>query len=385
VNNGITRRIGLLAATALVFAACGGGAASSAPSAAAPSVAASVAPASAAATEAPASAAATEAPKSEGELNVLAWAGEVPDSTVAAFEKATGVKVTLDTFDSNESMIAKLAGGATGYDVVEPSQYAVQIAAKQGLIVELDQARLPSIGNLGKAFRENSYDTGNKYSLPYIWGTTGFAYNDQCVTTAPTSWKVLFEDTYKGKMYMLDNMLAAYIAGLQVNGFGANSTDPAEIEKATQTLIDQRPLLAGYNSTNFADLLGSGDACVAEAWSGSVAQVASTNAHVHFVLPDEGGTMWVDGYSIVKDAPHPNAAYQWLEYNLQPDVAANVVKEGGTASAVEAANSLIDPAILGNSAIYPSADKLQNADFILDTGDATKLYQDGWTKVKAGG
>jgi spermidine/putrescine transport system substrate-binding protein len=319
------------------------------------------------------------------ELHIYAWADEVPQDILDDFSKATGIEVTLDTFDSNESLIAKLEAGASGYDLIEPSQYAVQILEKKGLVEPLDHGKLTNIGNLSKVFQEISFDPGNKVSIPFIWGTTGFAYNSDCIKdgAAPTSWKALWDEKYKGRIYMLDNMLAAYIAGLQVNGFKANTTNGDEVAKATQSLIDQKPLLAGYNSTNFADLVSSGEACIVEAWSGNVLQAIEQNPKVHYVLPDEGGTMWVDGFSIPKGAKNLDAAYKFLNYILQPEVAAKVTTLTKVASTVEKAKALLAPELANNAAVFPPEDKMAKADFILDLGDAMKHYQDGWTKVKA--
>lgn len=317
------------------------------------------------------------------ELNIFAWADELPDEIVADFEDETGITVTVDTFDSNESMIARLEAGASGYDLINPSQYAVQILAGRGLIAELDHSRIETIDNIAPNFREVSYDPGNKYSIPFVWGTTGLAYNSSCVTEPVTSWKALFDPQYSGRIYMLDNMLAAYIAALQVNGFDANTTNPEEIEKATQTLLEQKPLLAGYNSTNFADLVASGEACLVESWSGSVLQAVAENPDVHYVLPEEGGTMWIDGYSIPPDAQNVDEAYQFLSYLLRPEVAAKTTELASLATVVLASRDLLPPEIANNSAIFPSDEALANADFILDVGDAMKLYQDGWTQVKA--
>jgi spermidine/putrescine transport system substrate-binding protein len=316
-------------------------------------------------------------------LNIYAWSGELPQEIVDDFAKETGIDVTMDTFDSNESLIAKLEAGAAGYDIVNPSQYAVQILAKKGLIEELDHGKIPNRGNLSEVFQNISYDPGNKYSVPYVWGTTGLAYNSECVKEPVTSWKALWDEKYAGRIYMLDNMLAAYIAGLQVNGFKANTTNPDEIAKATDSLIEQKKILAGYNSTNFADLLASGEACLVEAWSGTVLQVTTENPNVHYVLPDEGGTMWVDGYAIAKGAPNVDAAYKFLDYLLRPEVAAKTTELTQTANTVEKSKELLPKELAENAAVFPPADKLAKADFILDLGDAMKHYQDGWTKVKA--
>ena len=317
------------------------------------------------------------------DLRIFGWADEMPDEVLQDFEAETGIAVTFDTFDSNESLIAKLDAGGSGYDLVNPSQYAVQILVNRGKLAELDHAKIETYDKIGPSFTQVSYDPGNKYSIPYVWGTTGLAYNKTCVDAPITGWKALFDEKYKGRVYMLDNMLAAYIAGLQVNGFDANTTDPAEIEKATETLIAQKPMLAGYNSTNFADLVSSGEACIVESWSSSVLQAIQDNPDVVYVLPEEGGTMWIDGYSILTDAPNPDAAYKFLSYILRPEVAAKTTSLTQTATVVTDSKALLPEALAKNSAVFPDEKTIANADFILDLGDAMKLYQDGWTRVKA--
>lgn len=317
------------------------------------------------------------------ELHIYAWSGELPQEVVDDFAAKTGTKVTVDTFDSNETLVAKLESGAAGYDLIEPSQYAVQILAKKGLIEELDHTKLANLKNLSDAFQAVSYDPGNKFSVPYIWGTTGFAYNTDCVTEPVTSWKALWDEKYSGRIYMLDNMLAAYIAGLQVTGSRAGTTNPEEIAKATDALIKQKVVLGGYNSTNFADLVASGEACIAQGWNGNFAQAAASNPKVKYVLPDEGGTMWVDGFSVVKAAANKDAAYAFIDYMNQPEVAAKAATLSKSATVIPAAKAMLPKEIAENTAIYPSDERLKKADFILDMGDAMKLYQDGWTKVKA--
>lgn len=318
-------------------------------------------------------------------LNIYAWAGEVPDSVVEAFEEETGIAVTLDTFDSNETMISKLAAGNAGYDIVEPSQYAVQQLIAQELIAPLDHDAISGLDNLQAKFVDPTYDPGNAYAVPWIWGTTGLLYNETCTGEPLTSWTAMFDEKYAGKIYMLDNMLASYIVGLQVNGLSATTTDEDEIETATQTLIGQKPLLAGYNSTNYYDLVASGDACMSLAWGGSsVAKVIDANPDVHYVLPEEGGTIWVDSFAVVKDAPHADAALAWLNFVLRPEIGAMAVDDGSLATTNEAALDLItDTDLLENSAVFAPAEQTESSEFIVDPGEALAYFQDGWTRVKA--
>lgn len=320
------------------------------------------------------------------ELNVYSCAGEIPQSVFDAFTEETGITVNVDNFDSNETMISKLAAGNSGYDIVEPSQYAVQQLVGQELIEPLDKSQIVGLDNIAEKFSDPSYDPGLEYSVPWVWGTTGILYNSTCTGGEEiTSWESLFDEKWDGKINMLDNMLAAYIAGLQVNGYEANSTDEAEIAEATDSLIAQKPLLASYNATNYGELVANGDVCISEAWGGSsTAQIVEENDDVHYVLPEEGGSLWVDGLAIAKGAPHPDAAYAFINFLLRPEIAAMATNDGGMASANTAAQEEItDEGLLSNAAVYASDEQIANADFIVDPGAAMSFYQDGWTRVKA--
>jgi spermidine/putrescine transport system substrate-binding protein len=320
------------------------------------------------------------------QLNVYAWPDEIPQSVFDAFTKETGIAVNVDNFDSNETMVAKLASGNSGYDIVDASQYAVQQLIGQELIEPLDKDKIQGIDNIAPKFSDPVYDPGLGYSIPWAWGTTGLIYNSECTGGQKiTSWKSLFDPQWSGKVYMLDNMLAAYIAGLQVNGYSASSTSESEIGTATDSMIKQKSMLAGYNATNYADLVSSSDACISEAWGNtSTAKVLQQNPNVHYVIPEEGGSVWVDGVTLAKNAPNQDAAYKFLNFILRPEIAALVTNDAYLASANQAAKDYVtDKSLLSNDAIYPSDAQIAKADFILDPGAAMKYYQDGWTRVKA--
>ena len=317
------------------------------------------------------------------QLHIYAWSGEIPASTVSAFEKATGIKTTVDTFDSNETMVSKLQSGATGYDLVEPSQYAVQELAQLNLIVALDKSKLTNFSNLMPMFQNVIYDPGDKYSVPWIWGTTGLAYNDKYIKGPVTSWKALWDPAYKGHILMLDNMLAAYIAAFQVNGYNFNSTDKAQIAKASQSLMQQRPLLMGYNATNFAQLLSQGQCWICEAWNSNITPVAASNKHIHYVLPKEGGSFWTDGFVLLKSAKNVDAAYQFINYLLDPAVAAAASNEAHFATANEAALPQIKASIRNDPTVYTPLSELKHATVFLNPTAQTALLQADWTKLRA--
>ena len=330
------------------------------------------------------SASTTDAASSDS-LNIYAWAGEIPDSVIAAFEEETGISVTVDTFDSNETMISKLAAGNSGYDIVEPSQYAVELMVERNLLATIDKSKLEGFENLAPKFVDPSFDPDNAHSIPWAWGTTGILYNEACTGAEVTGWSDMWNPDYAGKIYMLDNMLSAYIAGLQVNGLSATTTDEADIETATNSLLEQKELLAGYNSSNYADLVSTGDACIAESYSGTTAaQAVEANPDVHYIIPEEGGTLWTDSFSIVEGTDSEDAAYQWLNFTLRPEVAALLTDDASLASTNAAALPLVaDQAQVENAAIYAPEADLENSEFIVDPGEALTFFNDGWTRVRA--
>ena len=317
------------------------------------------------------------------ELNIYAWSGEIPDSIIKDFETETGVKVTFDTFDSNEAMVTKLQSGATGYDIVNPSQYAVQQLAGLELIQELDHNMLPSLANVPESFQQAEYDPGNKWSVPVMWGTTAMAYNTKYIKEDLTSWSALADGKYKDKIMMLDNMLAAYIPALQVNGYDAGSTVESEVDVATQWLTDQKPLLQGYNATNNAQLLAQGQVWVELAWNSQIVPLMDEYPEIKWVLPEEGFSFWTDSLSITKESANVANAYKFIEYLLQPEVAAKMCEESGIAVPNTPMMDLLPEKIAGNEAMFvPEAD-MERADVILDPEGATQAYQEGWTKVRA--
>ncbi|WP_442546124.1 ABC transporter substrate-binding protein (plasmid) [Arthrobacter sp. KN11-1C] len=324
-------------------------------------------------------------PNANKTLSIYAWADEIPKSVTDAFEKETGIKVTVDSFDSNETMTSKLSAGGASYDLVEPSQYAVTQLATQGLIAELDHSKLQGLDNLSPQFANPSYDPKNAHSIPWVWGTTGLAYNEDCTGGPVDSWQALFDAKYKGKIYMLDNMLSSYVAALQVNGFKASSTNETEIAKATDSLLKQKPLLAGYNSTNQIDLLSKGQACVVQTYGGtSLAKAAAANPKIHYVIPKEGGSVWTDTLAIVKGSPNSEAAYKFLNFTLRPEIAALATDDASLASANAKAKALVkDQSTTTNPAIYAPDAAVAKADFLLDPGTALRFFQQGWTKVRA--
>lgn len=316
-------------------------------------------------------------------LNVYIWTNYITQELLDQFTLQTGIKVKFDVYDSNEAVLEKLASGASDYDIVVPTDYMVRILIKQGLLTPLDHAKLTKLGNITAKFRNPPCDPGNAHSVPYLWGTTGFAYNKAKVGTVLDSWAAVFEERWKGRVLMLDDMRECFGVSLRVLGHPANSTNTAELAAARDLLIKQKPLVKTYNSSDFAGILRSGDVWIAHGYSGELAKACDEDKNLAYVIPKEGCTVWVDNLCIPKSARHVEAAHAFINYMLEGQNIAAVVNAMSYACANDAAQPFIKPALLADPARYPDDAALKQCDFLGDLGESLQLRDRYWTEVKA--
>ncbi|HKI03411.1 MAG TPA: spermidine/putrescine ABC transporter substrate-binding protein [Thermoanaerobaculia bacterium] len=319
-----------------------------------------------------------------GEVNIYIWTNYLPPEVVADFEQRTGIKVNIDTYDSNEAILEKLQSGVADYDLVVPSDYMMKVLIPEGLVQTLDHARLPHFKNLDPRFLNQKYDPDNAHSFPYLWGTTGIGYDKQKVKEPIDSWSALFDERYAGRILMLDDAREAFGAALRLMGRSINERDPATLRKAAEMLKAQKRLVRTYNSSDFANLLAAGDVDVAQGFNGEMAEaVANAQDRLAYVIPKEGGTLWIDNAAIPKGARNLDAVYAFLDYILEPEIAAKIVNGVHYAGANQAALTLIDEKIRQNPSIYPPKEVLDRCELIEDLGETTQLIDELWTEVKA--
>jgi spermidine/putrescine-binding protein len=324
--------------------------------------------------------------KAPRELHIFIWANYIDPEVYQLFEKEFGVKVIEENFDSNETLRNKLQAGVTGYDIIVPSDYTVEILIRQGLLAELDLQKIPNFENISPRFRNLYYDPQNRYSIAYLWGTTGIGYNAQKIETAPTSWAEIFEpsrlERYKNRVSMLDDPRETIGAALKYLGYSINSTDPEILEAAKEILLVQKPYLARYDSETYDDFLLSGDLLIAHGWSGEFARARTENPHIRYVIPQEGGVIWADNLAIPKGAKNRDVAHLFIDFLLRPQISARIVNFLRYPSANEAARRSISPEILTDPAIYPPEEILEKLEWIRDVGEALALYERVWDEVK---
>jgi spermidine/putrescine transport system substrate-binding protein len=319
-------------------------------------------------------------------LHLFNWDNYLNPQVAKDFEKEFGVRIVEDKFASNEDLLAKLQAGATGYDVVVPSDYAVRILVRHGLLAKLDRNNIPNLKNVSRKFRGPAYDPQHDYSIPYLWGTTGIGYSKKGTANsgAPRGWDDLFNPDkakrYRGRISMLNDMREAIGAALIYRGYSPNSTKPAELEEAKKVLLAQKPHLAKYDSEAYEDSLVASETVLAHGWSGEIFTAQASNDDIGFVVPKEGSFLFVDNLAIPKTSKNKQLAEQFINYLLRPDVAAknsNFLKYP-TPNAL--AKSLLDPKAAGANYELPPNIKFYS---IEDIEAAGKLYETIWTELKA--
>jgi spermidine/putrescine-binding protein len=321
--------------------------------------------------------------KSAVTLHLFTWSDYTEETVVKEFEQRFGVKVVTDTFGSNEELLAKIQGGASGYDVVVPSDYMVSIMIKQGLLAELDHARIPNLAHVFKHLKSLYYDPRNTYSVPYLWGTTGIGYNADMVSPPPASWQVLWDERYKGKISLLNDEREVFGMALRAAGESLNTADPVKLNEAKTRLMAQKALVKTYTSENYDQLLVSGEIVLAHGWSGTILRAGTERPSIKYVVPKEGGTIWQDNLCVLKTSRHKDEAMSLINFLLEPQTAARITDKVKYASASEAARVFVPKEIAQNPAIYPPEDVVARLEWIEDVGEAIKVYDRAWTELKA--
>ncbi len=320
----------------------------------------------------------------EKKLNLYIWSEYLPKEVIDEFTRRTGIAVRYDLYDSNEPVLAKLQSGVADYDLVVPSDYMVRILVLSKLLRPLEKGRLRNLGNLDPRFLDQEFDPGNRYSLPYVWGTTGYGYNIPRAGRSQDSWAPLFDPANKDQILMLDDMRECFAAALKHLGHSLNSTEPAVLRTAADLLKKQKPLVKTYNSGDYENILAAGDVVFAHGYNGQIAKVVAREpAKFAYVLPKEGATLWMDSVCIPARARNVESIYAFLDYILEPEVEARIVNGISYASANVAARRFIRPEILEDAAIYPPASALARCEFVRDIGEATEVMDEYWTEIKA--
>ena len=314
--------------------------------------------------------------------------GDYMDMTLLdKFEEETGIMVIPDYYDTAEEMFTVLENNATTYDCVCTSDYMIQRMIASGMLSELDMNNIPEIKNIGKVYMEKSesFDPGNKYSVPYQTGIEGIMYNKTMTEGVEIdSWEDLWNEKFRNSLVMPDSVRDAFVIGLRKLGYSINSTNEKEIKAAADELIRQKPLVYKYANDYARDLLASGSAAVGVVWSGEYIYVKELNDDVEFVIPKEGSEFFIDSWVIPKEAVNKEKAEAWINFLCKAEVAAANFDYLYYTTPNEAALDLIDEEILNEKAVFPDEETVERCESLVTLDpETTKLYSDYWKKVKA--
>jgi len=339
-----------------------------------------------------------------GHVNVYNWSDYIAPGVIKDFETETGISVTYDTFDDDETLQTKLLAGNSGYDLVVPSGDFLAKQIKAGIFQKLDKSQLPNLGNAWDliAGRVAVYDPGNQYAVNYMWGTVGIGYNVKKVRDilgaagVMDSWNTVFVPAELAKfkdcgIHMLDSSDDILPAALHFLGLDPNATDPGDLEKAADLVAKVRPSVRKFHSSEYLNALASGEICLVVGWSGDVKQAqkraaeANNGVTVAYALPKEGAQMFFDNFAIPKDARNVDEAHAFIDYLMRPEVAAKNTNFLSYANGNLASQAFIDPAILNDRTVYPDEATMARL-FVINAHDVktTRLMNRLWTRIKTG-
>jgi spermidine/putrescine transport system substrate-binding protein len=322
----------------------------------------------------------------EEKLVVYNWAEYIPASTVADFEKETGIKVEYSTYENNEVMYSKIKlQKGKGYDIVVPSAYLVSKMRQEGLLQKIDKTKLSNLKNLSPELLDKPYDPGNDYSLPYLWGSTGIGVNSKEIDpTTITSWADLWDAKWQGKLLLTDDVREVFHMAMKKNGFSTNTTNPDEIKTAYEDLQKLMPNVLVFNADAPREPFLAGDVNLGMIWSGEAIMAQKENPDIQYIYPKEGAGFWVDSFVIPVGAEHAANAHKFIDYMLRPEVGQKVVEELGYSTPNTAAQALLPETTQKNPIIFPPAEAMAKAEFQNDVGAAMKVYDGYWEKLKTG-
>jgi len=318
-------------------------------------------------------------------LNVYNWDTYIGQTTLQTFTDKTGIAVQYDLYANNEELFAKLKAGNPGYDVIFPSDYMVQTMIKLNMLMPVDHSKVPNLTNINpaKQFSDPGFNPGLKYGVPYMWGTIGIGYRKSKVET-PKSWKVLFEDSsHAGKIALLADERDVLGLALKYLGFSVNSKSEAEVQKAKELLIKQKPNIKAFAPDSGQDMLLSGECDIVMEWNGDIISVMAEDSDLAYTVPDEGTIVWTDNVCIPTGAPHPENAHAFLNHILDAKVNAEIANTIKYATADKAAQAYIAKEDLENSAIYPPEEVVAKSEPLVDAGEFTPVYDKAWTEIQA--
>ncbi|MBC7783877.1 MAG: spermidine/putrescine ABC transporter substrate-binding protein [Burkholderiales bacterium] len=294
------------------------------------------------------------------ELSLFAWSEYVPQSVLDGFTKETGIKVTYETYASNEEMVTKLVAGGANYDLVIPSEYTVEALKKQSLLAELDHAKIPNLKNVQPSYMNLAYDQGNKVSVPWMAGTVGIVYNGEKIKDPITGFKDIFQDKYKKRLVVLDDAREFASWVMVAQGIDVNAVTKDNLAKIRPQQKQWMDLVRSYDSDSPKTALQSGDVDIGVVWNGEGSLLIQDDPKFKWVLPQEGAHKFIDSLCVPKNAKNKEAAHKFINYVLKPEVGKEIWEAFPYTTVNVESKKLLSDEQRGNLASFPAnEDKLK--------------------------
>lgn len=325
--------------------------------------------------------------QAEGTLRLYNWANYFPPALVEKFQEETGIEVTLDTYASDEDMMAKLQAGGGGYDVVFPGGQTVEALIKQDLVARIDAPSMSNFGNIAKPFRSVAGDEKRAYTVPYMWGTTGFTYDSARVPDGKLteSWKEFFEprEEIAGKVGALDSVADLYNAAAYYLGVDKCTENPGEAQKILDLLLAQKPAVKIYATSGTIDAVVSGETILFQHWNGAAHRTKTDLPTAVYVYPEEGTGFWSDNMMMPKGAPNPENAKRFLNWMMLPENAAVASNFSGYMNSIAGSEAFLDESLKADPAVnMPVEYENRLVPVTFCSREALDLRNKVWTSLK---
>ncbi len=319
-------------------------------------------------------------------VTIFNWGEYIDPDLISQFEEETGYRVVYETFDSNEAMMTKIEQGGTSYDISIPSEYAIEKMKENDLLLPIDHSLLPNLKNIDPYFLDLSFDHKNEYSVPYFWGTVGIVYNPNLLDGQTfESWDSLWDPDLKGKVLLVDGAREVIGMGLNSLGYSLNSTDEGELNEALLKLNKLTPNVKAIIGDEVTQLMINEEAAVALTWSGQAADMMWENEELDFSVPEEGSNLWFDNMVIPKTAANVEGAHAFINFMLDPEVAAQNADYVGYSTPNAAAMELLDEEVVTDERFYPLEEARENLEVYNNLGlEMLGVYNELFLKFKMG-
>jgi len=319
--------------------------------------------------------------RDERVLNVYNWSDYIDDRTIPLFQALTNLRVNYDVYSSNEDLLARMRSGTTDYDIIVPSSWFIPTYMKLDMVEPLRQDLMPNLTNLDKEFVETDYDPGNRYTVPWQWGTSGIGFNRRQAGDKVDSWAAVFEPSSAmgGRVTLLREVTELIGCALIYLGRSPNSTKDSDLAEVVKLVRSIKPKLKGFTSDTYIDELAAGETWLAQGWSGDVFQARDQNQDVSYVIPKEGTLRFVDVMAVPKGAPHPGNAARFMNYVLHPKVQARISSYVSYGTPVSLAKPLLPPEQTKDPAIYPPAET--KLSIVTLTGQKLQKWQAAYDEI----